>query len=352
MSQAMKYVFIIHHFDEVGRKCAALLKWILNKDGIPTKYGENIVGSLSKEIQHRIEDASVVVAVLTRAEEVGPGRYRSAQYSLQEVMLAGARHVPVIPIVEEGVEFDGGLLGDLELIRFSPGDFASTLERVSNQVTALLNSVVITPDLPENDLSDPVFRLIMKAREQAAKGNYESFLRLSEEAYELDRTAWRAVMNIGTALVKLGRFIPAKQAFLDVVRIFDDNVQAQAVAFHNLGWLEQVKSAGNPYYVEALLEEEKYYESALTAQHSMTLTRASLLQCKVLLGKLSEASVVLKQSLNYRGFHKALRYETENRGYLGHQILRQLPESEWLYPLLFPVWQAADDELREDGRLV
>jgi hypothetical protein len=352
ISKPKKYVFIIHHFNDEGRKNAALLAWILNRCGIATIYGENLVGRLSDKVPERIESSCLVVAVLTRDVEIGEGRYQPSQWSIQEVTWAIAHHIPCILIVEEGVEFDGGIAGDLEQIHFAPGDFSSTLERVVNQVPALLNDVVLPPELPEPKLNDRVWRLIVEARDQAAKGNFENVLRLSEEAFESDPTAWRAALNIGVALVKLGRLIRAEQVFLDVVKTFDDNAQAQAMAYHNLGWREQVKSAGDPYNVEALLEEEKYYEAALATQHSKTHTRASLIQCKVLLGNLAEASTLLMESLNYSGFLEALRYETVNRGYLGHQILRQLPESEWLYPLLFPVWQAADDELRENDRLV
>ncbi len=346
MSQTMKYVFIIHHFNEICRKNAALLAWVLKCNNIPSMFGEDLGGRpVPDEVRARIEAARVVVAVLTRDVEIGEGRFQSSQWTQQEITWASAHGVPCILLVEDGVEFERGLVGDLELIHFAPGDFAGTLERVVNQVAALFNNLVITPELPEDeDLSDAVFRLIMKARKSAAKGDYESMLAFSQEAYELDPSAWRAAINIGVALVKQGRFIPANQAFLDVVKTFDDNAQAQAIAFHNLGWLVQVKRAGNPRDMEALREEESYYEAALAALHSMIHTRASLIQCKVLLGELPEASTLLMQSLNYRGFLKALRYETENRGYLGHQILRQLPESEWLYPLLFPVWYADDDD--------
>jgi tetratricopeptide (TPR) repeat protein len=352
MSKVQKYVFIIHHFDEKSRKYAALLTWILNQRNISTIYGENVVGKLSENVPRRIESSCLVLAVLTRDVEIGGGKYQPSQWTLQEVTWAVAHDVPCILIVEEDVEFEGGIVGDLEQIRFAPGDFASTLERVVNQVTALLNSVIISQELPENTLNDRVWRLIMEGREEAAKGKFENLLRISKEAWELDRTAWRAALNIGVALVKLGQLPDAKQIFLEILKTFDDNGQAKAMANHNLGWLEQVKSAGDPHNIESLRAEATFYEAALAAMHSKTHTRASLIQCKVLFGEVSEASALLMQSLNYHGFLEALRYESEQRGYLGHQILRQLPESEWLYPLLFPVWHAADDELRENHRLV
>jgi hypothetical protein len=328
----------------MGRKYADLLTLILHQCHVPTKYGENVVGKVSEEVQNIIESASLVIAVLTRDVELGCGNYQPSQWCLQEVTWAIAHRVPCMLIVEDGVEFKGGITGDLEQIHFAPGDFASTLERVVNQVTALLNSVVIPGELPEDNLADRVWRLIMEAREQAAKGNYEKCLRLSEEAFELDRGAWRAALNIGVASVKLCRFTLAEQVFLDIVRNFNDNAQAAAMANHNLGWLEQVKNAGDPYNAEALSKEEKYYEAALAAQHSMTDSRASLIQCKVLRRKVTEASALLMKSLKYSDFLDSFRKETKKRGYLGHQILRQLPEAVWLYPLLFPVSSDEDNE--------
>jgi tetratricopeptide (TPR) repeat protein len=332
MSKAKKKVFIIHHLNDNGRKYAALLAWILAERNTSTVTGENLVGSLSDEVQGRIESSRLVLAVLTRDVEIDEGRYQPSQWCIQEVTWAIARHVPCILIVEQGVEFDGGIAGDLAQIRFPPGDFASILERVVNQARALLSNVVVLSQLPEDSLSDRVWRLIVKGREEGEKGNNDALLRLSEEALELDPNAWRAAINVGVALVKLGRLKAAEQVLSDVLRSFDDNAQAKALAYHNLGWREWVQSAGDPRNVEALLKGEKFYEAALAAMRSQTETRASLIQCKVLLGNLGEASSLSMQSLDYGGFLEALRYETENRGYLGHQILRQLPESEWLYP--------------------
>jgi hypothetical protein len=351
MPKIEQSVFIIRHFEEKSRKLADLLTLILNQCHIPTQYGENVGGKLAEEVQDQIESASLVVAVLTRDVEIGGGKFQPSQWCLQKVTWAVAHHVPCVLVVEEGVEFNSEIAGDLEQIHFESGDFASTLERVVNQVRALLNSVVLPQELPEEDLGDRVWRLIMEAREQADKGNFEKCLRLSEEALELDRTAWRAALNIGVSLVKLCRFNLAEQVFMDIVAGFEDNAQPVAMANHNLGWLAQVKSAGDPYNVEALLKEEKYYEAALSAQHSMIETRASLIQCKVLRRKLTEASALLMKSLKYGGFLEALRKETRKRGYLGHHILRQLPEAVWLYPLLFPVWSNEYNELRDEGRL-
>jgi len=298
------------------------------------------------------DDVSLVVPIITCDMATGAGKHHTSQWIQQELGFAARPSVPFLFVIEEGASFGETDTGSIERIRFPSGKFPRALGRIVNQITALQHSVIVTRDLPEIDLSDRVWRLILEAREQAAKSNYEQFLQLSEETLKLDPTAWRAALNVGVALVKLGRLADAERAFLDLIEAFDGNDQAKALAYHNLGWREQVRSAGDYKNARSLRAEAGYYEKALAFMHSKTHTRASLIQCKVLLGELGEASALLLQSLNYRGFLEALRYETENRGYLGHQILRQLPESEWLYPLLFPVWQAADDELRDNERLV
>jgi len=351
MSKAERKVFITHHFDERGRSYAALLAWILSRNGITSVTGETFVGRQSVNVQGLIRESRLLIAVLTRDVEVGGGGYQPSQWCIEEVIWALAHRVPCIIAVEEGVEYDGRLAGDLAQIRFTPDDLATMLERVVNQATALLGDVVIAPELPEDELSDPVWRLIVKGRDEGNKGNNENLLRLSRQALELNPNAWRAALNVGVAYVRLGQLNDAERVLSGIVNGFDDNSQAKALAYHNLGWREQVKSAGDPYNVESLQKEEEFYEAALALVHSLTLTRAALIQCRVLLGKLSEASLLLMQSLSYSGFLAALHHETRNRGHLGHQILRQLPESEWLYPLLFPVWQAADEGPREHDRL-
>jgi tetratricopeptide (TPR) repeat protein len=353
MPAAGKYVFITHHPEGEGREHAALLSWVLNRENIRTQLGEDFGGRRSSEaLSGLTESASLIVPILTRDVKLGEDGSQSLHWIQREATLAFRRSVPFLFVIEDGTVFDGRIVGDIEQIRFAPGNFHSTIERVVQQVTALVHHLVVPRELPEGDLNDRVWRLIMEAREQARRANFEKFLRLSEEALAIEPRAWRAALNVGVALAKLGRLSDAERVFLDIIQAFNDNVQAKAMSYHNLGWIQHIRSAGEPGNTKSLTAEATYYEAALAVMHSKTHTRASLIQCRVLLGQLNEAKALLMESLNYRGFLEALRYETENRGHLGHQILRQLPGSEWLYPLLFPAWHAADDELREDNRLV
>lgn len=347
-----KGVFITHHFSQNGRANADLLSFCLRLAGLMPIYGERINGPISSEVCARIASSRLLVAVLTRDVDLGNGRFQPSNWTIQELRFAVGNHIPSVVTIEDGVELEGGLAGDPEMIHFARDDFKTILERLVNQVKALHNDVIQPDELPERDLSDPVFCLIVRAREAARRRNWSEFLRFSEEAYQLDSGAWRAQNNVGVASVKIGDLSRAAGEFSSILTSFSGNQPAKAMAYHNLGWLTQIDTTGNPLNLSALQKEEKYYELALAEVSSKCHTRASLIQCKVLQGKIPEASELLMTSLNYRGFVSALKYETEDRGYLGHEIIQALPESRILNRILFPTCSGEDDYLLVNERLV
>lgn len=348
MSEKSKSVYIAHHFDEMGRERAALLADILNLLNIVAVYGENLGGQkISEGVQGRIASAGLVVALLTRDVQVGEESWQPSQWMLQEVTWAVAINIPCLLVVEEGVQFDGGLLGDLEQIRFAPEEFPGTLVRIANQVQALmLLNVDIPGTLPSSDLSDRVRLLIVEARERARKGRFDEVLRLSEEALGLDSSAWQAMLNKGVALVHLGHLAAAEKLFLRMAEDYEGGPEwILARVYHNLGWVEEVRDAGrlNP---KSLRKQARYLEKSLTLNHRSLYTRALLLLCRAALGEMDEANFLLMDSLKYRGFIQALRREIETKGAVGHRLLRKLPD--WLYSLLFPTWGTGEDDDGED----
>jgi tetratricopeptide (TPR) repeat protein len=354
MSEKGKYVFIIHHFDEKGRERAVLLAGILSLLNIQTMFGENLNGKrISDGVQNLIESASLVVVLLTRDVKVDEDTWLPSQWVLQEITWAVAHHVPCLLLVEEGVKFEGGIAGDLEQIRFASDGFASTLVRIASQVQTLISlDTASSNNLLGSDLSDRVRLLILEAREYVKKRRWDEVLRVSEEALRLDSVAAQAALYKGVALLHLGQLVSSERFFLRMLEDFasvEDSLLSKV--YGNLALIEEVRDAGS-LNGKALRKQAKYLEKSLALNHKNIYTRAALVLCRVALDELNEASVVLINSLKYRGFPMALRRDVESKGAVGHRLLRQLPD--WLYSLLFPTWHfndEADDDSDKDDKL-
>lgn len=343
MSKTGKYVFIIHHFDKVGRERAELLAGILNLLNIQTKFGENLNGKrISDGLQSIIESASIAVVLLMRDVKVEEGTWLPSQWIIQEVTWAVAHHVPCLLLVEEGVKFDGGIAGDLEQIRFAPENFASTLVRAVNQVqTLLLLDTAISNNPPSPNLSDRVKLLILEAREYIKRRRWDEVLRVSEEILRLDSSSAQAMLNKGVGLLHLGQLVNAEKLFLRILEDFAGVEDSLLSKVHgNLALIEEVRDAGS-LNVKALRKQARHLEKSLAYNHKNICSRAALALCRVALNESHEANAVLIDSLKYRGFPMALRRDVESKGAVGHRLLRQLPD--WLYSLLFPTWHINDE---------
>lgn len=344
MAKIAKEVFIIHHFDETSRKRARLVAGILELLNIPTITGENFDGqSISAGVQTRIKSARMVIALLTPDDAA----QQPSQWTLQEVTWAIAHHVPCLLVVQEEVKFNGGIVGDLEQIRFAPEDFASALVRIVNQVQGMLSLGVNIPEhLPSSHLSDPVQLLILKAREYAKRQRWDEVLRLSEEALRLEPTATEAALNKGAALMHLGQLTGAEKLFQWMLEIFSEAEDSlMAKVHHNLGLIEELRDAGS-LNMKSLRKQVKHFEKSLALNHKSVDARAALILCRVALGELNDANALLMESLKYPGFLKALHHLVETMGAVGHRLLSKLPD--WLYSILFPTWDTDVDDDEQD----
>ncbi|HYG82579.1 MAG TPA: hypothetical protein VD861_19440 [Pyrinomonadaceae bacterium] len=349
MFETERYVLLVHRFDEKGRERAGLLAGILNLLNIRTRFAEDLGGArVSEGVQGLIESAHIVVVLLTRDISVGEGAWLPSQWVLQEVAWAVAHRVPCLLLVEDGVEFDGGLAGDLEQIRFAPQGFDGVLVRTAGQVQSLISlDTAIPRNLPGANLSDRVRLLIMEAREHAKKRRWAEVLRASEEALRLDPGATQAALCEGVALLHLGRLSAAERFFLKMVEDFarsEDSLLSKV--YGNLALVEEMRDAG-ALNVKALRKQARLLEKSLALDHKNIYTRAALVLCRVALGEPGEAEAVLTASLKYRGFLGVLRRDVESKGAVGHRLLRQLPD--WLYPLLFPTWHTDDEDEDDEG---
>lgn len=342
MMSPSEQVFIIHHFDEKSRSRAGQLADILSTHNIKTVFGENLCGQrISDGIRNLLEASTLAVALLTRDIKTDDDKWQPSQSVIEEVSWLSALGKPVLLVAEEGVSFNGGLTGELEKIYFKKDDFAAAIVRIVYQVHKMMSGTVVPTELPEEIPDESVKYLIIKIRDCARQKLWDEVERLSKEALKLDPKAWRAMLSLGTARGKKGYLNEAEKIFLEMLELFADNEKALAAAYYNLGWIEELRSGGGGQNIKSLRTQAKYYEKALKLEPSGIYRRASLLLCYALMSEKDKSGALLMESLKYRDFLNALRYEVESRGWLGHQALKELPE--WLYPVLFPTWDSNDE---------
>jgi hypothetical protein len=334
-------VFIVHAFDDRGEGCAKKLSEILSLINITTAMGRDLGGKpVSVEVRQRLKRAAVVVAVLTPDPENAD---RPSPWTLQEVAITIDNNIPCILVVEEGLVFSPGIAGDLEQIRFPPGDFGSVEVRVARQVDALVRLSTHIPDNPPDmSLDYRVRLLILDAREYGKKRLWPDVARVSDEALNLNPKTTSAAINKGVALVNMGHLVSAERFFQRILDEFDNADDSQLSKVHqNLAWVEGVRDAWglNP---KSLRKRVRHLEKSLALDPQNMHARASLLLCRVALEEHDEAHALLMESLNGGiKFIKALHQVVGTMGAIGHRLLGRLPN--WLYLLVFPIWRDGDD---------
>lgn len=110
-------VFVAHSFDETGKSYAYELIKLLNLLGFEVATGEGYSPEgVSTKVKKRLLAQEVVIVVVSKKED--------STWLTQEAAGAAFTDKPLILLIEEGVDFKPGVLGDLEYIRFLEGQIS------------------------------------------------------------------------------------------------------------------------------------------------------------------------------------------------------------------------------------
>jgi len=358
MNSDKVHIFISTSFEPLRKAQADQLATILGLIGFEVMFGDEMYQeSIPEGIQNRIAVASAVIGLLTRREKYESREaWATHPWVIAELVWAHSKNKPCILLLEDGVEFDGTLLGNREVIRFCSDNFAealvtavkyfhkslreaSIMGRTTVKEEPIVSRVIDEPI--EEEWEESVKNLIAESRACALKKDFEGALKACNEALQQDPTCWRALANKGMALAHLGQWMAADDAFSQVINQFPNNEHAMARAYHNRGWVIALRDGWADASLESLEARHDFFASSLELETSRVYTRASLLICKVLLGRLDEATLLLERSLKHQGFIDVLKEEISRVGHVGHDVLRQLPR--WLAHMLFPSEHPPDE---------
>lgn len=119
VSRLKRSVFIAHSFDDQGRSYAFQVTRFLGLLRFQVSTGEGFSPErVSTKVKRRLKSQEIVVVVLSAQQDPA--------WLIQEATAADVSEKPIIILVEEGVDFKAGLLGDIEYVRFPKGHVAET----------------------------------------------------------------------------------------------------------------------------------------------------------------------------------------------------------------------------------
>jgi hypothetical protein len=127
ITQRRRTVFIAHAFDNAGRSYAFQLTKFLSLLGFEVATGDGFAPErVSSKVKRRLSAQEIVMVVISQKDDY--------TWLIQEAAGADFSKKPIILLIQDGVEFTSGILGDLEYIRF-PSD------RIAEAFTPILEGL-------------------------------------------------------------------------------------------------------------------------------------------------------------------------------------------------------------------
>lgn len=112
-----KTIFLAHSFNQTGKSYAYEIIKFLSLINFEVSTGEGFSPErISRKVRKRLKSQEVVIAIISENEDM--------TWLLQEAAGAAFIDKPLMLLIEEGIEFKPGILGDLEYVEF-PKDHVS-----------------------------------------------------------------------------------------------------------------------------------------------------------------------------------------------------------------------------------
>jgi len=112
----MKTIFLSSQFDQNDHDLVSRTERLIQSHNIRTVTGKRLGGAtLTPEIESRITECDALVALMTRRQSVGKGKWKPSDWVRDEVLFARNQSKPFVALVESGVEL-GGMLSQHEHI--------------------------------------------------------------------------------------------------------------------------------------------------------------------------------------------------------------------------------------------
>lgn len=105
---AMNKIFVSYHYDDPNKGLAAIVNDLLDGHSLRFTTGGPLGGGeLTPTIKGQIEDADALIALLTRRDNLGNGKWTTYDFCKTELQHARSLGKNAIAIVETGVDVQG-----------------------------------------------------------------------------------------------------------------------------------------------------------------------------------------------------------------------------------------------------
>ena len=133
-------VFISFNFDEKNKNITKKFKDFISKFDVEILEGSEVnTISISEKVKTKINDADIIVAIMTKDEQDNKGVSFPSKWVIEELAYALAnKNKEIIRLLEKGCDTNGRIFGDREYIIFDKEDPSEALIKLAG----LLNKII------------------------------------------------------------------------------------------------------------------------------------------------------------------------------------------------------------------
>lgn len=112
-------VFVSYNFNKKNKDITKIFKDFISKFDVAILEGSEVnTISVSEKVKTKIDDADIVVAIMTKDEQDDKGVWSPSKWIIEELAYSLAKNKEIIRLLEKGCDTNGRIFGDKEYIPF------------------------------------------------------------------------------------------------------------------------------------------------------------------------------------------------------------------------------------------
>jgi len=132
LTKTTPIVFVSYNFAEKNKDVTEKIMTFIKSFPVAVSLGsEPDNKSVSSKVKGKINDADIVVGVMTADEKTSDDKYKSSDWIIQELAYALGQGKTIIRLIESNADKQGRIFGDSEYISFERADTSEALIKLS-----------------------------------------------------------------------------------------------------------------------------------------------------------------------------------------------------------------------------
>jgi hypothetical protein len=136
-------IFVSYNFADKNKGITTTFKNFISKFDVAISEGsETDTISVSEKVKTKIDDADIVVAIMTKDEQDDKGNWSPSKWIIEELAYALAdKNKEIIRLLEKGCDSNGRIFGDKEYIQFERENTSEALIKLAEVLNKKINKV-------------------------------------------------------------------------------------------------------------------------------------------------------------------------------------------------------------------